>query len=92
MKHENGSECLHGKICPLHGVPATACGGVHSETIPDECPACGEDKLPLNFISATCSHPYHNPVLGNYGEMISREGSGADAGGQADPLVQEPDK
>jgi hypothetical protein len=63
---------------------------LNDRSIPDECPACGKGRFERGALQA-CIHPYHLETRGNYGEMISREETGAVAGGQADPLVQEPD-
>lgn len=52
------------------------------------CPACDAEvpKAP-----AECGHPFHTiDPSHNYNSIVSREGDGADAGGTADPLVQEP--
>jgi len=52
------------------------------------CPACTSPVVGKN---ERCGHPFHlSDPNHNYGAVISREGPGADAGGQADPLVQEP--
>jgi hypothetical protein len=56
-----------------------------------ECPQCASllIKKPVE-----CPHPFHtsDDTTHNYGAMMNREGYGADAGGQADPLVKEPNK
>lgn len=56
------------------------------------CPACGSGhKADMPDDNLVCSHPFHTADSSHqYGQMINREGSGADAGGEADPLVQEP--
>jgi hypothetical protein len=52
------------------------------------CPACGAMIIER---SDECDHPFHvADDSHNYGAVMSREGTGADTGGQADPLVQEP--
>lgn len=63
------------------------------------CPSCGTSGNGilgvagegLNRQTLVCDHPWHQPP-GNYTSIITREGDGADAGGQADPLVQEPNE
>jgi hypothetical protein len=96
-----------GYICQEHGIPAHVCmrskephginGWCDRHNLPlvvcpfHSCPACGEDKQPLNFTSADCPHTFHTADDSHqYGNMIAREGTGADAGGESDPLVQEP--
>jgi hypothetical protein len=104
---------LDGRICPKHGVPANACGGMHDmagvamdpETTwcyacfspavvcggPHTCPSCF--SIFPGIKQENCGHPFHTIDPNNpkqYGQMISREGLGADSGDSADPLVQEP--
>lgn len=106
---------LQGRICPLHGIPASAHGGMHydgafdpestwcfADSCPaavcggphdpfDYCPSCGDTKEGTYAFAADCQHPFHTSDPSHqYGNMITREGTGADAGGEADPLVQEP--
>lgn len=96
---------LQGYICKVHGIPATACASQHTEyswcnehNLPEvvcpfhSCPACGSGhKADMPDDNLVCSHPFHTADPSHqYGQMINREGGGADAGGEADPLVQEP--
>ena len=72
----------HGTFwCPEHKV-----GSIHANL---NSPADPLEHGEIFATSPACNSPCIS-VHYQYGQMISREGTGADAGGQADPLVQEP--